>query len=93
VTGWIKRGPVGLIGHTKSDAAETVGHLLELTTESAPQRSDEAVDAFFAERGANVFTHEHWLKLNEHEVALGEAQERLRVKVPTRDGMLDAGQA
>ncbi|TCJ31201.1 FAD-dependent oxidoreductase [Nocardioides jejuensis] len=92
-TGWIKRGPVGLIGHTKSDAAETVGHLLELTTETAPQRSDEAVDAFFAERGANVFTHEHWLKLNEHEIALGEAQERLRVKVPTREGMLDAGQS
>ncbi|HSX66093.1 FAD-dependent oxidoreductase [Nocardioides sp.] len=91
-TGWIKRGPVGLIGHTKSDAAETVGHLLENTTQTAPQRSDEAVDAFFAERGANVFTHEHWLKLNEHEVALGEAQERLRVKVPTREGMLDAGQ-
>ncbi len=91
-TGWIKRGPVGLIGHTKSDAAETVGHLLELTTETAPQRSDEAVDAFFAERGANVFTHEHWLKLNEHEIALGAAQDRLRVKVPTREGMLDAGQ-
>lgn len=91
-TGWIKRGPVGLIGHTKSDAAETVGHLLENTTQTAPQRSAEAVDAFFAERGANVFTHEHWLKLNEHEVALGEAQERLRVKVPTREGMLDAGQ-
>ena len=27
-TGWVKRGPVGLIGHTKSDAAETVAHLL-----------------------------------------------------------------
>ena len=29
VTGWIKRGPVGLIGHTKSDAAQTVELLLE----------------------------------------------------------------
>ena len=27
-TGWIKRGPVGLIGHTKSDAMETVKHLI-----------------------------------------------------------------
>ena len=27
-TGWIKRGPVGLIGHTKSDAMETVRHLI-----------------------------------------------------------------
>ncbi|NDA13188.1 MAG: pyridine nucleotide-disulfide oxidoreductase, partial [Actinobacteria bacterium] len=27
-TGWIKRGPVGLIGHTKADAIETIGHLM-----------------------------------------------------------------
>src|SRR5699024_9030111 len=27
--GWIKRGPVGLIGATKSDAIETIGSLLE----------------------------------------------------------------
>src|SRR4051794_3302798 len=29
VTGWIKRGPVGLIGHTKGDANETVANLVE----------------------------------------------------------------
>src|SRR5699024_12057317 len=28
-TGWIKRGPVGLIGHTKGDALETIGHILD----------------------------------------------------------------
>src|SRR5690606_6949927 len=28
-TGWIKRGPVGLIGSTKSDALETVKNLLQ----------------------------------------------------------------
>ncbi|GMA36124.1 hypothetical protein GCM10025876_23280 [Demequina litorisediminis] len=28
-TGWIKRGPVGLIGHTKSDAQETIANLVE----------------------------------------------------------------
>ena len=27
-TGWIKRGPVGLIGHTKSDAMETIENLV-----------------------------------------------------------------
>ena len=41
VTGWIKRGPVGLIGHTKSDAAETVGHLLAETTPTATCREPE----------------------------------------------------
>ena len=29
VNGWVKRGPVGLIGHTKGDAIETVRSLLE----------------------------------------------------------------
>lgn len=28
-TGWIKRGPVGLDGSTKSDAQETIRHLVE----------------------------------------------------------------
>ena len=29
-TGWIKRGPVGLIGHTKSDAQETILSLIHI---------------------------------------------------------------
>ena len=41
-TGWVKRGPVGLIGHTKSDAAETVAHLLadapDFAAGAAPRR-------------------------------------------------------
>ncbi|MCV7623375.1 pyridine nucleotide-disulfide oxidoreductase, partial [Micrococcus luteus] len=28
-SGWIKRGPVGLIGHTKGDSLETITHLIE----------------------------------------------------------------
>src|SRR5699024_8008065 len=28
-SGWIKRGPVGLIGHTKGDALETIGHIID----------------------------------------------------------------
>ena len=34
-TGWIKRGPVGLIGHTKGDANETVACLLDDFAEGA----------------------------------------------------------
>src|SRR5690606_6132915 len=51
VTGWIKRGPVGLIGHTKSDAAETVANLLEDTVATAEARTTEEVDAFLRDRG------------------------------------------
>ena len=37
-TGWIKRGPVGLIGHTKSDATETVKHLVCRRRDPASRR-------------------------------------------------------
>ena len=93
VTGWIKRGPVGLIGHTKSDAAETVGHLLAETTPTAPQRTRAAVDEYLAGRGVDVATFESWERLDAHEVALGEAQGRARVKVATREEMLARGRA
>ncbi|MEV5000897.1 FAD-dependent oxidoreductase [Nocardioides sp. LML1-1-1.1] len=90
VTGWIKRGPVGLIGHTKSDAAETVGHLLAETTETATARTPEDVDAYFAERDVDIVTHAGWERLDAHEIALGAAEERLRVKVATRADMIRA---
>ncbi len=52
-TGWVKRGPVGLIGHTKSDAAETVANLLEDAPDlaPAPQRDVTAVDALLTAEG------------------------------------------
>ncbi len=91
VTGWIKRGPVGLIGHTKSDAAETVAHLLESTTQTATARQPDDVDGYFAERGVEVATFDSWERLDQHEIALGEAEGRTRVKVATREEMLRAG--
>ncbi|WP_459986327.1 FAD-dependent oxidoreductase [Nocardioides sp. AN3] len=88
VTGWIKRGPVGLIGHTKSDAAETVGHLLAETTQTASLRRPEDVDAYLAERRVDVVTFDGWERLDAHEVALGAAAERPRIKVGEREEML-----
>ncbi len=91
VTGWIKRGPVGLIGHTKSDAAETIGHLLAETTPTAGLREPADVDAYFAERHVDVATFDHWERLDQHEAALGAAEGRERVKVADRAAMLAAG--
>ena len=91
VTGWIKRGPVGLIGHTKSDAAETVAHLLAETTPTATSRTTADVDAFLVERGVDVADLDHWLRLDAHEIALGEIEGRARVKVAGREEMLAAG--
>jgi len=88
VTGWVKRGPVGLIGHTKSDASETVEHLLAETTQTAVERDPEAVTAYFAERGVDVMTNASWDRLDQHELALGEPHGRARVKVVDREEML-----
>lgn len=91
VTGWIKRGPVGLIGHTKSDAAETVGHLLEDTTETAWSRTPADVDAFLRARQVAVADDTSWERLDAHEIALGEAAGRTRIKVGDREEMLRVG--
>ncbi|AWT47025.1 MULTISPECIES: FAD-dependent oxidoreductase [Streptomyces] len=92
VTGWIRRGPVGLIGHTKGDANEMVANLLDdfaherLHTPVSP--GPEAVDAFLAERGVRFTTWEGWYKLDAAERALGEPQGRERVKIVEREDML-----
>ncbi|MFD9483949.1 FAD-dependent oxidoreductase [Streptomyces sp. NPDC059991] len=97
VTGWIRRGPVGLIGHTKGDANETVANLLDdhthgrLRTPSAPE--PEAVDAFLAGRGVRSTTWEGWHRLDAAEKALGEPQGRERVKIVEREDMLKASGA
>ncbi|WP_061961012.1 FAD-dependent oxidoreductase [Demequina flava] len=93
-TGWIKRGPVGLIGHTKSDAQETIRKIIEdadkLYEESsagAEQRSPDNVLRLLQDRGVDVIQWADWEILNAHELALGEADGRERVKVVPRDEM------
>ncbi|MDD9205970.1 FAD-dependent oxidoreductase [Georgenia sp. 10Sc9-8] len=97
-TGWIKRGPVGLIGSTKSDARETIGHLVEDAEAGllrATGRDDDAVghDAMLAaleEGGVRYTTWQGWELLDAYEQALGaqhEGVERNRVKVVRRETM------
>ena len=90
VTGWIKRGPVGLIGHTKSDAMETVSHLVndQASWWSPENPAEESVVSLLESRGIEFTNLDGWHKLDEHEKALGAAQERERVKVVDRDEML-----
>lgn len=89
-TGWIKRGPIGLIGHTKSDATETIRHLVAdaPSLERAPERDPDAVLALLAERGVRPVEWTGWEVLDAHEQALGAAQGRERVKVVPREEML-----
>ncbi|MGC7093198.1 pyridine nucleotide-disulfide oxidoreductase [Amycolatopsis lurida] len=90
VTGWIKRGPVGLIGHTKGDAAETIASLLADadTLTGATRNEPDAIMDFLVDRGVPFTTWDGWGKLDAHERSLGEPQGRERVKVVEREEML-----
>ncbi|NUS44415.1 MAG: FAD-dependent oxidoreductase [Mycobacteriaceae bacterium] len=94
VTGWIKRGPVGLIGHTKGDANETVACLLadRPALAGAAEPAPEAVVAFLEEKGVPFTTWEGWYRLDAHERSLGEPEGRERVKVVERHDMLAASE-
>jgi len=95
VTGWIKRGPIGLIGHTKSDAAQTINLLLsDLDALLAPEQPEpDAVDRYLDSRNIAFTTWDGWEKLDAHEIALGEAQGRTRVKVVPREDMVRISRA
>ena len=88
-TGWIKRGPVGLIGHTKSDAMETLECLMaDAETWWQPEHSDAAIiPQLLSERGVPYTNLDGWHRLDEHELTLGEAAGRTRIKVVSRDEM------
>jgi ferredoxin--NADP+ reductase len=91
-TGWIKRGPVGLIGHTKSDAMETIDHVLRDSTDwwSPAEPGEQSVIDLLESRGVRYTTVEGWHLLDQHEIALGAPEGRARVKVVPRDAMLAA---
>ncbi|PPF33209.1 FAD-dependent oxidoreductase [Pseudoclavibacter sp. AY1H1] len=88
-TGWIKRGPIGLIGHTKSDALETVTHLVadqgNWWTPADP--SEASVVELLESRDVRFTDLEGWRRLDAHELALGEAAGRERIKVVDREEM------
>ena len=96
-TGWIKRGPVGLIGHTKSDAMETVSHVIrdQASWWQPSELGPDAVPELLTARGVEFTDLDGWHRLDEHEQALGAAHEheRVRVKVVPRDEMVRVSRA
>jgi ferredoxin--NADP+ reductase len=92
--GWIKRGPTGVIGTNKPDAAETVAAMLEDAVAGRTLEPSEpeptAVERLVRQRQPHCVTYPDWLRLNELEVERGRACGRPRVKFTRVDEMLDA---
>jgi ferredoxin--NADP+ reductase len=92
--GWIKRGPTGVLGTNKRDAAETLGCLAEdLAADrlrAPPYTEPERVEALLAERKPDLVTVEGWRAIDAHELERGTGQLRPRVKLASHDELLTA---
>jgi ferredoxin--NADP+ reductase len=89
-TGWIKRGPVGLIGHTKSDAIETIAQIIEDKNNwwSPASPSEDSITDLLTSRKIDFVGWPEWLRIDAEEKRLGEAEERERIKLVEREDFL-----
>ena len=86
VVGWAKRGPSGVIGTNKSDAAAVIELLVEDL--KSPKNAGDISELLTHQV---VVSQEHWQKINEAEVAAGEPKGKPRVKSVKWDELLKLG--
>ncbi|MFQ3661494.1 MAG: FAD-dependent oxidoreductase [Chloroflexaceae bacterium] len=89
VVGWAKRGPSGVIGTNKPDAAATVALMLEDVPRLTPAPGDGDIESLLRERGVDFVSYADWKTLDTHETSRGAAQGRPRVKVTRVDEMME----
>jgi ferredoxin--NADP+ reductase len=85
VVGWAKRGPSGVIGTNKSDAADVMKLLVEDL--KAPKNSGDITDVITHNR---VVTQQHWQAINAAEVAAGEPLGKPRRKFVDHQDLLNS---
>jgi ferredoxin--NADP+ reductase len=86
VVGWAKRGPSGVIGTNKSDAADVMKLLIEDL--GAPKSAGDITNVITHN---SVVTQQHWQAINEAEVAAGEPLGKPRRKAVDRAELLRLG--
>jgi ferredoxin/flavodoxin---NADP+ reductase len=74
VAGWIKRGPTGVIGTNKADAAETVRALL--ADLPGPSRERRSIETLLESSGVRVVTYDDWLGIDAGEIELARTLDR-----------------
>ena len=86
VVGWAKRGPSGVIGTNKSDAADVMNLLVADLKE--PKPTVELVSLITTKK---VISQSHWQSINAAEVAAGEPHGKPRIKAVSREELLRLG--
>lgn len=93
VSGWIKRGPSGVIGTNKKCASDTVAHLVRDYLDGVladPTEPDDAVSVLVAERRPETVDFAGWALIDRAERQAGAARGRARVKFVDAGAMLEA---
>ncbi len=86
VVGWAKRGPSGVIGTNKSDAADVMKLLVSHL--DSPKDSGDLTEIITHEK---VVTQLHWEQINAAEIAAGEPLGKPRKKAVSREELLNLG--
>ena len=90
VTGWIKRGPSGIIGTNKPDSVETVNCLLEDIEKIDGEKSgNSGIMKILSEKQTRAVNYDGWKKIDEAEVKRGEPKGKPREKFTRIEEMLD----
>jgi ferredoxin--NADP+ reductase len=90
VTGWIKRGPSGVIGTNKKDSQDTVDKLIADAREGLlPEPSRCDIDDLLSDVDHRV-SWEAWQAIDHVERASGEPSGRPRVKLVTWEALREA---
>ena len=86
VVGWAKRGPSGVIGTNKSDAADVMKLLVSKLDQ--PKGKGDVTEIISHNK---VVTQLHWQAINEAEIAAGEPLGKPRRKAVSREELLNLG--
>ena len=91
--GWIKRGPIGVIGTNKADSSRIVDLMLEDFAHGKrlePSEPEGSISALLEERNMPYVNYAEWKKLDGMEKELGEKEGKPRVKYTKIKDMLTA---
>jgi ferredoxin--NADP+ reductase len=90
VTGWIKRGPTGIIGTNRADSVATVKSLLAdlPVLDAGEKRGANTLKALLKSRGVRVVRYADWQKIDAAEVRRGETAGKPREKFARVEEML-----
>jgi ferredoxin--NADP+ reductase len=91
-TGWIKRGPTGVIGTNKTDSAETVSCILDDISKNKfnkPQVLEpQAIESLIKERNDEFVNYQQWQKVDQSEIERGQKLGRPRLKYTSIEEIL-----